>query len=116
MSSPAGSSAKARLAGIVAALVTPMRDGGARVDSDATGRLVAWLVEKGIHGLYIAGTTGEGLYLTVEEHRELTQAVVKAAGGVPVVAHVGALTTAQAVALARQAVDAEATAVAAIPP
>jgi len=116
MSSPTGSSTRPRLAGIVAALMTPMRDGGARVDPDATGRLVAWLAEKGIHGLYIAGTTGEGLYLTVEEHRELTQAVVKAAHGVPVVAHVGALTTAQAVGLARQAVDAEATAVAAIPP
>ena len=116
MSSFTGSPMKPRLAGIVAALVTPMREGGARVDPDATGRLVAWLVEKGIHGLYIAGTTGEGLYLTAEEHRELTRAVVKAARGLPVVAHVGALTTAQAVALARQAVEAEAAAVAAIPP
>jgi 4-hydroxy-tetrahydrodipicolinate synthase len=116
MSSPAGSSAKPRLTGIVAALLTPMRDGGTRVDTEATGRLVSWLVEKGIHGLYIAGTTGEGLYLAPEEHRELTQAVAKAAHGVPVVAHVGALTTAQAVELARQAMQAEATAVAAIPP
>ena len=116
MFNPTGSSSKPRLAGIVAALLTPMRDGGTRVDSEAASRLVAWLVEKGIHGLYIAGTTGEGLYLAPEEHRDLTQAVVKAAHGVPVVAHVGALTTAQAVALARQAVQAEATAVAAIPP
>jgi dihydrodipicolinate synthase/N-acetylneuraminate lyase len=107
---------KPRLAGIVAALLTPMRNGGTRVDPEATGRLVAWLVEKGIHGLYIAGTTGEGLYLTPEEHRDLTQAVVKAARAVPVVAHVGALTTAQAVVLARQAVQAEVAAVAAIPP
>jgi dihydrodipicolinate synthase/N-acetylneuraminate lyase len=93
-----------------------MKEGGARLDLDATDRLVAWLVEKGIHGLYIAGTTGEGLYLAPDEHWELTRAVVKAARGIPVVVHVGALTTATAVTLARQAVRAEATGVAAIPP
>jgi 4-hydroxy-tetrahydrodipicolinate synthase len=105
-----------RLSGIIAALLTPMQDGGTRLDLEATSRLVAWLVERGIHGLYLAGTTGEGLYLTPQEHRELTRAVVQAARGVPVVAHVGALTTAAAVALAHQAVQAGATAVAAIPP
>ena len=105
-----------RLSGIIAALLTPMQDGGMRLDLEATSRLVAWLVERGVHGLYLAGTTGEGLYLTPQEHRELTRAVVQAARGVPVVAHVGALTTAAAVALAHQAVQAGATAVAAIPP
>jgi 4-hydroxy-tetrahydrodipicolinate synthase len=93
-----------------------MRDGGTRLDIEATSRLVSWLVDRGIHGLYIAGTTGEGLYLSPDEHRDLTRAVVKVARGVPVVAHVGALTTAQAVALARQTVQAAATVVAAIPP
>lgn len=116
MSSATASSSKSRLAGIVAALLTPMRDGGTRLDPEAASRLVSWLVDRGIHGLYIAGTTGEGLYLTPEEHRDLVRAVVKAARGIPVVAHVGALTTAEAVALARQAAQAEATAVAAIPP
>jgi 4-hydroxy-tetrahydrodipicolinate synthase len=116
MPSAAASPQKPRLAGVIAAMLTPMKDGGTRVDLEATSRLVAWLVEKGVHGLYIAGTTGEGLYLTPEEHRELVRAVVNAAKGIPVVAHVGALTTAQAVALARQAVQAGATAVAAIPP
>jgi len=101
---------------VIAALLTPMRDTGTRVDVEAATRLVSRLVDWGIHGLYVAGTTGEGLYLAPDEHRELARAVVKAARGVPVAVHVGALTTAQAVALARQAVQAEATAVAAIPP
>ena len=114
--SSTGSEQRPRLTGVIAAMLTPMKDGGTHLDLDATGRLVSWLVDKGIHGLYIAGTTGEGLYLTPEEHRALTQAVVKAAQGVPVVAHVGALTTAQAVVLARQSAQAGATAVAAIPP
>lgn len=116
MSSASASSRKPLLTGIVAALLTPMKGGGGSVDPEATSRLVSWLVERGIHGLYIAGTTGEGLYLSPDEHRDLTRAVVKAARGIPVVAHVGALTTAQAVALARQAVQAGVTAVAAIPP
>jgi 4-hydroxy-tetrahydrodipicolinate synthase len=97
-------------------MLTPMRDAGTRVDVEAATRLASRLVDKGIHGLYLAGTTGEGLYLSPEEHRDLSMAVVKAARGVPVVVHVGALTTAGAVALARQAVQVEATAVAAIPP
>jgi dihydrodipicolinate synthase/N-acetylneuraminate lyase len=93
-----------------------MTAAGTQVDLDATTRLAGWLVERGVHGLYIAGTTGEGLYLSPEEHQALTRAVVRAAKGTPVAAHVGALTTAQAVVLARQAVQAGATAVAAIPP
>ncbi|HSB82758.1 MAG TPA: dihydrodipicolinate synthase family protein [Candidatus Methylomirabilis sp.] len=116
MSSITQPSAKSRLSGIVAALLTPMRHGGTRLDPEAASRLVSWLVERGIHGLYVAGTTGEGLYLSSDEHRELTRTVVKAARGIPVVVHVGALTTAMAVTLARQAVQAEASAVAAIPP
>jgi len=109
-------SQKPLLHGVIAAMLTPMRDAGTRVDVEAATRLVSRLVDGGIHGLYVAGTTGEGLYLGPDEHRELSRAVVKAARGVPVVVHVGALTTAEAVALARQAVQIEATAVAAIPP
>ncbi len=105
-----------RLGGVVAALLTPMRAGAGAADVEASGRMVAWLVEKGIHGLFVAGTTGEGLYLRPEEHRDLVGAAVSAARGVPVVAQVGALTTAEAVALCRQAVGANVTAVAAIPP
>jgi len=116
MSSPTASSRQPRLAGVIAAMLTPMRDDGARLDLEAAGRLAGWLADRGIHGLYVAGTTGEGLYLAPEEHRDLTRAVVKAAPGVPVVTHVGALTTAQAAQLARQAAQAGATAVAAIPP
>jgi dihydrodipicolinate synthase/N-acetylneuraminate lyase len=114
--SSAPSSRTPVLQGVIAAMLTPMRDAGTRVDVEAATRLVSRLVDRGVHGLYVAGTTGEGLYLSPEEHRDLSRAAVKAARNVPVVVHVGALTTAVAVALARQAVLVEATAVAAIPP
>ena len=114
--SSAASSRSPVLQGVIAAVLTPMRDAGAHVDAEAATRLASRLVDWGVDGLYVAGTTGEGLYLSPEEHRELSRAVVKAARGVPVVVHVGALTIAAAVALARQAVQVEAAAVAAIPP
>jgi 4-hydroxy-tetrahydrodipicolinate synthase len=116
MPSPAALPRPPRLAGVIAAMLTPLRDGGERVDPEAAGRLAGWLADRGVHGLYVAGTTGEGLYLRPEEHRDLTRAVVRGAPGVPVVAHVGALTTAQAAHLARQAAQAGVAAVAAIPP
>lgn len=62
--------------GIIAALLTPMRDGGARLDPEATSRLVAALVVRGIHGLFIAGTTGEGLLLSEAEREALAEAVL----------------------------------------
>jgi dihydrodipicolinate synthase/N-acetylneuraminate lyase len=95
-----------RLQGVVAAMVTPMRDGWTCVDLEATARLTTWLVERGLHGLFIAGTTGEGLYLSRAEHRDLTRAVVQAPRGIPVVPPVGAHTTAQAAILARHAAQA----------
>ena len=105
-----------RLRGVIAAMLTPMRDRGTHVDLDATNALGglaggagrAWVVHRGDHGRGALPEPGGA--------SELVRAVVNAAKGIPVVAHVGALTTAQAVGLARQAVQAGATAVAAIPP
>jgi len=94
--SSAPSSRTPVLQGVIAAMLTPMRDAGTRVDVEAATRLVSRLVDRGVHGLYVAGTTGEGLYLSPEEHRDLSRAAVKAARNVPVVVHVGALTTAVA--------------------
>lgn len=102
--------------GIIAALLTPMREGGARLDPEAASRLVAALVDRGIHGLFIAGSTGEGLLLTEAERQALVEAVLGSARNVPVVVHVGALTTAQAATLAAHAARAGAAGVAAIPP
>lgn len=48
------------------------------------------LIQSGIRGLFVAGTTGEGASLTVAERCELAEAFVGAAAGrIPVVIHVG---------------------------
>jgi len=110
-------SAGRRLRGTVAAAVTPLRDGGARLDEAAVEPLAALLVEAGADGVLVAGTTGEGVLLSVPERRALCERWVAAADGrIAVCAHVGAQTTADAVALAGHAAQAGADAVAVIGP
>ncbi len=104
------------LEGIVAAMVTPFRPQGG-VDGKALASLTEALVQAGVHGLYPLGTTGEALLMTLEERQEAAEIVLRQAGGrVPVVVHVGALGTADAVALARHAAEAGGDGVGAVTP
>ena len=48
---------------LLAASVTPLRDGGARLDEDAIEPLVRFLVAGGVDGIFALGTTGEGVLL-----------------------------------------------------
>lgn len=80
------------LKGVLTALATPM-DGDA-LDLGAFERLVAWQVESGVHGLVVAGTTGEAPTLTADERKGLLGAARRVAGGrVPVVMGVGSNST-----------------------
>jgi dihydrodipicolinate synthase/N-acetylneuraminate lyase len=105
------------LSGVVAATVTPLQDEGRELDVAAIPRLVDFYADAGASGVFVAGSTGEGLLLTVEERRILLESFLAAAGdGFSVVTQVGAQTTADAVALAEHARAAGATAVAAVGP
>jgi len=88
-----------KIRGVIVPLVTPFDEKGA-IDNTATQNLVDFLIERGVHGLFPGGTTGEGPLLTTQERRALAEAVVQAAAGrVPVIIHTGAPSTAQAVEL-----------------
>ena len=104
------------LRGIYPATVTPYdRDGG--FDARAMTRIIHHQVAAGAHGLYIAGGTGEGVLLTVDERkRVIDTAVEEAAGRIGIIAHVGAFQTADTIASARHASDAGVDAIAALPP
>src|SRR3990170_2959620 len=105
------------LKGAIAAAVTPLREGGARLDEDAFGPLVDFLVARGGGGMLACGTTGEGALLTVEERRRALELFLPArSDGFLVAAHCGAQTTADTTALARHAAEAGADAVAVIAP
>ena len=84
--------------------VTTQFDAGLRVDLAATRAAQSALVEDGVHGLVVLGTCGENNSLTAEEKRAVLRTAVEAAGGrIPVIAGVSELTTAAAVAFARDA-------------
>ena len=69
-----------RMRGLVAAVVTPMNAKG-DLDLSVVPRVVDYLASKGITGIYIAGSTGEGMSLTDEERRGVAEAYVGAAKG-----------------------------------
>lgn len=69
-----------RMRGLVAAVVTPM-NGNGDLNLRVVPQVVDYLVSKGITGIYIAGSTGEGMSLTDEERREVAEAYVFAAKG-----------------------------------
>jgi 4-hydroxy-tetrahydrodipicolinate synthase len=91
--------------GAMTALVTPMRDG--QVDEAALEALVEWQIGEGIDALIPCGTTGESATLTYEEHGKVVRRVVKAAKKrVPVIAGAGSNSTAEAIALSKDAREA----------
>src|SRR5690349_14675612 len=81
----------------IAAALTPLRDGGTRLDEDAVGPYLSFLAERGIDGVLALGTTGEGINLSVAERKSALACF--ADGPLPVLAHCGAQTTADTVAL-----------------
>lgn len=93
---------KGPLRGIVPAIVTPFRAGDGVVDLAGVRWLCRFLAEAGVDGLFVGGTTGEGVLLSADERMALAEAAAQAAP-VPVVVHVGARTTAETVILARHA-------------
>ena len=110
------SETKQPLRGAMTALVTPFDDQG-RVDRRALGRIVAWQIERGIHGLVPCGTTGEGATLDEEEkHEVIAETVQVAAGRVPVVAGCGTNDTRTTLAGARLAARAGADALLVVTP
>ena len=76
-----------------------------------------WLIENGCAGVVALGSLGEGATLTFDEKRDILHTCVKAlAGRVPVVAAISALSTAEAVALAKMAADAGCDGLMVLPP
>lgn len=102
--------------GVFPPIVLPLTAEG-EVDSVSLERLVGHLVDAGINGLWVNGTTGEFYALDVEGRARVVRECVKiTSGAVPIIAHVGDTATNLALAHARAAIDAGANRVSAMAP
>lgn len=85
------------------ALVTPSRADGS-LNEACLHDLIEHLLTRQVDGLYVGGSTGEGLSQSLAQRMQLTRATLQVVDKrVPVIVHVGALAVDDAVALARQA-------------
>ncbi|MFG0266048.1 MAG: dihydrodipicolinate synthase family protein [Rhodopirellula sp. JB055] len=78
-----------KLSGLIAATYTPMTASG-DLKLDVIPQMVEKLLLDGISGLYVCGSTGEGMSLTTPERQSIAAAFVEASGGrLPVIVQVG---------------------------
>jgi 4-hydroxy-tetrahydrodipicolinate synthase len=99
----------------LAAITTPFRDDG-EVDLDAFEAHVRWLEEAGLDGVFVAGTTGEGVLLENDEVEALTQRAVSASTSLRVISQAGRPSTRATASLVQRVLAAGADAVAAYVP
>lgn len=87
------------------AIVTPMKnDAEMSVNYDKLEEIIDWQIKEGTDCIVIAGTTGEGSTLTMEEHRDVIKAAVEFTNHrIPVVAGTGSNCTKTAIQLTKEA-------------
>lgn len=86
------------------------------VDLETTKTLVKIYREKGVKGVYVCGSTGEGFLLSTEERMQVTEAVKEAAGDdFTVIVHVGCAGSKESIRLAKHAEKIGVDAISAVP-
>lgn len=102
--------------GVIPPILTLFDERG-EVDEALQREYVEYLIQSGVHGLFICGTFGSGIMMTVEQHKRVTEICINQANGrVPCIVHVGSTSTDLSVAMARNAEAAGADAVSAVTP
>jgi len=105
-----------RIEGLVAATFSPMHPDGTLNLSQVPG-IVQHLIQDGIAGLYVCGSTGEGPLMSSPERRQVAEAYISAAAGrLPVIVQIGHDSLAEARELAQHAQASGADAISAIAP
>jgi dihydrodipicolinate synthase/N-acetylneuraminate lyase len=98
----------------IAAALTPFKAGGAGIDEEAFEPYLEYLQRGGVDGVLALGTTGEGILLSLAERKAAISRF--ADGPVAVLAHCGAQSTADTIALAEHSAEAGVEGVAVIAP
>lgn len=103
------------LRGIIPAVVTPFK--GDNIDVNAFEKLLNFLIDRGVDGLFVAGTNGEGPLLSKGEKELLFRSAVEITRGrVPVIAQIGEITTKDTIDVGESAVKSGVSAVAMVSP
>ena len=103
--------------GVAPAMATPLQADGYSVNTAVIPQLVDFLIERGAAALFVGGTTGEGILLSLPERMCLHETAVAAANGrVPVMVHAGTNRQEDTLTLARHAQDLDVAAIAAVTP
>ncbi|MBA8759263.1 N-acetylneuraminate lyase [Staphylococcus schleiferi subsp. coagulans] len=92
-------------------------DSNGEVSLDKVKRQVQYFIDKGVKGIYVNGSSGECIYLNVEERKSIIEAVMEVAKGrLTVINHVACNNTRDSVDLAKRSEKLGVDAIATIPP
>ncbi|MBQ8575761.1 MAG: dihydrodipicolinate synthase family protein [Clostridia bacterium] len=102
--------------GVIPAFYACYEDNG-NVSAERTANFAKYLLEKGVKGLYVCGSSGECIYQSKEERKLTLESVMQAVGGkMTIIAHVACNNTRDSMELAAHAESLGVDAIAAIPP
>lgn len=105
-----------KIKGVLPALVTPFDENEA-FDEGRMRTIVDFLIGRGVDGLYVTGSTGEAFMMSPDERKRALEVVTdEVKGRVPVIAHIGAISTHLSIDLARHAEKVGADALSSVPP
>lgn len=90
--------------GMIAPVFTPF-DSKGRLNVEPIGRYAEYLVSQGIRGVFVSGTSGEGLLMSVEERKQLLEAWMPYQSNLKIIAHIATTNYVESSSLARHAGD-----------
>ncbi|MCB8926450.1 MAG: dihydrodipicolinate synthase family protein [Ardenticatenaceae bacterium] len=103
--------------GVAPAVATPVLADGMTVNTAVLPDLIDFLLDAGVSGLFVGGTTGEGVLLSEAERMRLHETAVTVTNGrVPVLLHTGTNQLQSTLVLCRHAAEIGADAVAVVTP
>ena len=102
--------------GVIPAAISVF-DKDERLDEAGTRAFVRHMMSYDIGGLYITGSTGESFLMNSEERKRQVEIVMdEVNGALPVVVHIGAMSTRESIALAEHAQSVGAAGISSVPP
>lgn len=102
--------------GVLPAIITPMTPEGT-LNEAAFREVMEFNIQAGVHGFWVAGGTGESIFLDDDENKRIAEiAADQSRGRIANIMHVGAPTTARAAKLAEHAAKAGVEAICCVPP